>query len=157
MDDGLRIRVRAPFEKVIAWVTEALREQGFGVLTAIDVQDTLRTKGVMIERFVILGACNPSLAWQVLSIDRRLDVVPPSNVVVRVEDTHVVVDALESQALIDTTAVAALRPLAAEARRRLSTALRAVDDVALTRAGTGWTIQSEQDRVVCPQARADVP
>lgn len=131
MDDALSVSVRAPFDKVLAWVTEALREQGFGVLTTIDVQDTMRTKlEKPMERFVILGACNPTLAWRALDIDRRVGLALPCNVVVRVADRNVVVEALEPQALVDVTGVEELRPLATEARQRLSTALHAVADVA---------------------------
>ena len=61
MEYSMAIRVRAPFEKVLAWVEDALREQGFGVSTTIDVQDTLRSKlDVRVEPYVVLGACNPA-------------------------------------------------------------------------------------------------
>jgi uncharacterized protein (DUF302 family) len=131
MDEALSVRVRAPFDKAVAWVTEALREQGFGVLTTIDVQDTMRAKlGVSMERFVILGACNPTLAWRALNLERRVGLMLPCNVVVRAEDGYLVVEALEPQALVDVTGVAELQPLATEARQRLSAALHAVADVA---------------------------
>jgi uncharacterized protein (DUF302 family) len=86
--------------------------------------------GIPMERFVILGACNPTLAWRALDVDRRVGLVLPCNVVVRIADGHVVVEALEPQALVDVTGVAQLQPLATEARERLSTALHAVADVA---------------------------
>jgi uncharacterized protein (DUF302 family) len=60
MDYGISIRIRAPFAETAARVRDALRAQGFGVLTEIDVQATLRGKlGEEIEQYLILGACNP--------------------------------------------------------------------------------------------------
>jgi uncharacterized protein (DUF302 family) len=130
MENGLSVRVRAPFEKAVAFVTEALREQGFGVLTTIDVQETMLAKlRLPMERFVILGACNPSLAWRALDIDRRVGLMLPCNVVVRAADGDVVVEALAPQALVDVTGRAELEPLATDARQRLSAALHAVADV----------------------------
>jgi uncharacterized protein (DUF302 family) len=101
------------------------------VLTTIDVQETMLAKlRVSMERFVIFGACNPSLAWRALDIDRRVGLVLPCNVVVRAADGDVVVEALAPQALVDVSGMAELQPLATEARERLGAALHAVADVA---------------------------
>ena len=91
----------------------------------------LRAKlDVRIEPFVIFGACNPTLVWQALDIDRRVGVLLPCNVVVRVEAGRVVVEAMEPRTLVDVTGAAQLQQLSAEAHRRLSTALHAVANVA---------------------------
>lgn len=131
MEYGTAIRVKAPFEKVVAWVTEALREQGFGVLTTIDVQDTLRAKlGVRMEPYVILGACNPTLARQALNVDRQAGLLLPCNVVVRADDGLVAVDAVRPETLVEVTGRPELQPVAADAGRRLAAALAAVYAVA---------------------------
>jgi uncharacterized protein (DUF302 family) len=135
MDGELTIRVRAPFDTVVAWVVESLREHGFGVLTSIDVRETLRVKlDQRIEPFVILGACNPALASRALAIDRRVGLLLPCNVVVRAEDGRVVVEAMQPQQLVDVTGLVQLEPVASEASRRLAAALQTVADVARTAA-----------------------
>jgi uncharacterized protein (DUF302 family) len=131
MDDRLAVRVSAPFDRVVAWVTESLREQGFGVLTSIDVQETMRAKlDRHTEPFIILGACNANLAWQALTVDRRVGLLLPCNVVVRAEDDRVVVEAMQPELLAEATGLIQLEPIAKEARRRLAAALQAVADVA---------------------------
>ena len=81
MDYGIAVGTAAPFADAVARVREALQAQGFGVLTEIDVQATLRDKlGVDMEPYLILGACNPSLAHQPLNADRRIGLLLPCNV-----------------------------------------------------------------------------
>jgi uncharacterized protein (DUF302 family) len=80
---GLRKVVSAPFEQVLERVTSALANEGFGVLTRIDVRETLRQKlGVEFERYQILGACNPPLAHRALTTDREVGLLLPCNVIV---------------------------------------------------------------------------
>jgi uncharacterized protein (DUF302 family) len=125
------IRVRASFPDVVAWVTEALREQGFGVLTQIDLQETLRTRlGVQMERYLILGACNPVLARRALAVDPSVGVVLPCNVVLREDDESIIVETVAPARLLAATGSPGLEPLAADAARRLSAALDAVASVA---------------------------
>lgn len=96
--------VHAAFDDVVLRVTAALKEEGFGILTDIDVQATLKTKlGADMPRYRILGACNPSFAHQALQIEDKLGVLLPCNVIVR--------DAGEGQ-----TEVAAIDPVASMGR-----------------------------------------
>ena len=79
--------VGSTFEQAIEKMTSALKEQGFGVLMEIDVQDTLKKKlGVDFRRYVILGACNPHLAYEALGLEINLGTLLPCNVVVYTRD-----------------------------------------------------------------------
>lgn len=112
------------FDDAVAQVREALSEEGFGVLSEIDVQATLREKlGVETGRHLILGACNPPLAHQALEAEPDLGVLLPCNVVVSERDgtTHVsAVDAERMLALVENEQVA---PIAADVRARLERVL----------------------------------
>ena len=86
MDYGISIRIEAPFAEGAAQVRDALKAQGFGVLTEIDVRATLRDKlGEDMEDYLVLGACNPPLAHRALGIDSSIGLLLPCNVVVRIE------------------------------------------------------------------------
>ena len=96
MGYGNAIRLKATFAEANERVRAALQEQGFGVLTEIDVQATLRNKlGEQIEDYVILGACNPQLAYQALGVDRQIGLLLPCNVVVRSDGAQTVVEMLD--------------------------------------------------------------
>jgi uncharacterized protein (DUF302 family) len=124
MDYGMTVHTRAPFAETVARVRDALKSQGFGVLTEIDVQATLREKlGEDMEDYLILGACNPPLAHRALSTDRHIGMLLPCNVVVRTQDGQTVVEALDPQTMVAVTGEPALQPVADEAARRLRAAL----------------------------------
>lgn len=123
----LAVRVSAPFARTVALVREALSEQGFGVLTEIDVRATLHAKlGVEMEDYLILGACNPNLAHQALDIDRQVGQLLPCNVVVRTEDDVSIVEAADPELLLRSADKPGLDPIAHDARTRLATALATV-------------------------------
>lgn len=122
--------LRASFEDALARTRAALADQGFGVLTEIDMQATLKAKlGEDMERYVILGACNPPLAHRAVDIDRQIGLLLPCNVVVRSDrddaDT-VIVEAMDPQVLVDVTGDAQLRPVADEVAAKLRTALESL-------------------------------
>jgi len=127
MDYGITIRTPIPFAEAVARVREALKAQGFGVLTEIDVQATLRDKlGQDMEDYLILGACNPPLAHRAVGIERRIGLLLPCNVVVRRDPARsdtVLVEAMNPKVLVDVTANSALRPVADEVTNKLQSAI----------------------------------
>jgi len=117
-------RVREPFAETVERVRAALKDQGFGVLTEIDVRATLRDKlGEEMEDYLILGACNPPLAHRALGIDREIGLLLPCNVVVRSDGGDTVVEALDPQVMVAVSGQPAFKPVAEEAAGRLAAAL----------------------------------
>jgi len=120
----LQASVARPYDRTVADVRAALAEQGFGVLTEIDLKATLKAKlDVDIAPHVILGACRPELANQALQIDPAIATVLPCNVAVRaIDDDTTVVEAFDPDAMT-RLAGDALCDVAADARIRLTAAL----------------------------------
>ena len=120
--------VSAPFDAVVADVTARLKEQGFGVLTDIDVQATLKAKlGADTPKYRILGACNPRFAHEALKIEDKLGVLLPCNVIVReTADHRVEVASVDPVASMERTGNPALRATAENVRRLLAKAVAEV-------------------------------
>jgi LmbE family N-acetylglucosaminyl deacetylase len=125
MSYGITVRLAAPFAPTVERVRAALKEQGFGVLTEIDVQATLREKlDVQMEDYLILGACNPPLAHRALDADRDIGLLLPCNVVVRADGPDAtLVQALDPQIMVQVTGKPELKDVADEATTRLRAAL----------------------------------
>jgi len=117
-----------PFEGVRARVIEALKAEGFGVLSEIDVQKAMHEKlGAAMPPYRILGACNPPLAHQALEADRDIGLLLPCNVVVRADGPHAtLVQALDPQVMVQVTGRPELTAVAEEATARLRAALNAL-------------------------------
>lgn len=121
---AIAIHLDGPFPTAVELTREALQEQGFGVVTEVDMQAALREKlGEHIEEYVILGACHPRLAAVALAADRQAGLLLPCNVVVRADEIGVIVEAVDPKVLVRAMAEPALEPVAEEARRLLATAL----------------------------------
>lgn len=118
------ITLDIPYAEAVPKVKEALGEQGFGVLSEIDVQATLKEKrGIDMEDYVILGACNPDLAHQALEIDRSIGVLLPCNVVVSSRGEGSTVQILDPQTMSSITERDELKPVADDASQRLQKVL----------------------------------
>ena len=114
-------------ERVVA----ALKEHGFGVLTEIDVQATLREKlGEEIAPYRILGVCNPALAHQALMASPHAGLMLPCTVTLREEHGRTIVEVLRPEAALSVVGIDDLRPIAAEAERRLLLVAEALDQPA---------------------------
>src|SRR6478735_6171440 len=127
MGIALTTALHTSFDDAVRRTREALAEQGFGVLTEIDVKETLKAKlNEDMEDYLILGACNPPLAHRAVNIDRQIGLLLPCNVVVRSdpkdEDT-VFVEAMDPQVLVDVTGEGELRPIADEVATKLRAAI----------------------------------
>jgi uncharacterized protein (DUF302 family) len=126
-DYGLKVTTTADVEQADAAVREALAVEGFGVLTEIDVAETLRAKlGVEMAPYRILGACRPHLAAQALTAEPDIGLLLPCNVVVYAEGDHTVVAALDPLMMTGVTGNESLTEIAQDARARLERALLAV-------------------------------
>jgi uncharacterized protein (DUF302 family) len=123
MTPGIQKVVPLPFESVLALLPDALKSEGFGVLTEIDVRDTLRQKlGIEFRRYKIFGACNPALAHRALQAELGVGVMLPCNVVVYADGDQSVVIAVDPMETLAAKSDA-LRPIAEEVRTKLSRVL----------------------------------
>ena len=125
---GMSVRLDVGLDEALQRTRTALADQGFGILTEIDVAATLQAKlGVEVAPQVILGACNAPLAREGLRIEPDLGLLLPCNVVVRVaDDGTTLVSALDPELLVSVPGRPELEPIAAEAKARLQTALAAI-------------------------------
>jgi len=125
---GMSVRLDVGLDEALQRTRTALADQGFGILTEIDVAATLQAKlGVEVAPQVILGACNAPLAREGLRIEPDLGLLLPCNVVVRVDqDGTTLVSALDPELLVSIPGRPELAPIAAEAKTRLQTALATI-------------------------------
>jgi uncharacterized protein (DUF302 family) len=128
---ALTTTVHHPFAETLVATRVSLTDQGFGVLTEIDIRATLKAKlDVDVPAQVILGACRPPLAHAALQAEPSVGVLLPCNVVVRsLDDDTTVVEALDPKIMVSLTQNDALSSVADEAGRRLSTALETLTDL----------------------------
>ena len=122
---GIRAKLNLPYEQAVQKATEALKVEGFGVLTEIDVRATLKQKlNADFRRYVILGACNPALAHRALSANLDVGLLLPCNVTVYEEGEGAVVTAVDPLVMLGVLKDdQAVRAVAEEARVKLQRAI----------------------------------
>lgn len=127
MEYGFSRVVNHTYERAVERVTEELQKEGFGVLTTIDVKETLRKKlGVDFPRYVILGACNPPLAHRALQTEEQIGLLLPCNVIVYEKGGKTIVAAFDPMLMATVLEKEEMRPIAEEVRRKLDRAIAAV-------------------------------
>ena len=118
------------FDTAVDSVKAALSDQGFGVLTEIDMQATLKAKlGEEMEQYLILGACNPTLAHRAVGVMRQIGLLLPCNVVVRADTSapgSFIVEAMNPDIMVQATGEPALSDVASDAATRLQAAIDAL-------------------------------
>jgi uncharacterized protein (DUF302 family) len=118
---GFGTKVELRFEEAVARVRELLQSEGFGILTEIDVKKTMKEKlDADFCRYVILGACNPRLAHRAFQAELEIGLLLPCNVIIYEEGDHAVVSVMDPQVALQMAGNETLRPVAEEARARLS-------------------------------------
>ncbi len=125
---GISIILDSDYESTLARTVDAMKTEGFGVLTEIDVKDTLKKKlGVDYRPYKILGACNPPLAYRALTAAPEVGLLLPCNVTVRqLEDGKTEVAIVDPLMMLGVVSNPALTPIAAEARARLERVVAAL-------------------------------
>lgn len=122
--------LRTSFEDAVERTRKALADQGFGVLTEIDVKATLKAKlDQDIEDYLILGACNPPLAHRAIDVDRQIGLLLPCNVVVRSDPSAegtVIIDAMDPQVMVQVADQPGLQQVADDAAAKLRAAIEAL-------------------------------
>lgn len=132
---GISVEVPLPFEDAVAMAREALKEEGFGILTEIDVKKTLKEKvGAEFQPYIILGACNPALAFTALQDDIDVGLLLPCNVTVREEDGKSIVSVMDPRVMSRLSDAPGLAEVARIARQKLERALGQVEERAGARA-----------------------
>lgn len=121
---GFGTTLRMPVEEAIENVTAALKEEGFGILTTIDVKQTMKAKlDVDFEPYYILGACNPRLAYRALNTVHDVGLLLPCNVIVHAHGEQTMVEIADPIAMLGIVQNEELESVAQEARTRLKAAL----------------------------------
>lgn len=124
MEYGFTRTVNLPYEAAVQRVTEELRNQGFGVLTTIDVKETLKQKlNVEFTKYVILGACNPPLAHRALEVEMNIGLLLPCNVIVYEKEGKTVIGAFDPLMMVPLVGKEELEIIASDVKQRLEAVL----------------------------------
>ena len=128
---GIRVRFKGSYDEALAALVEALKSEGFGVLTEIDIRDTLKKKlGVDFRRYKILGACNPPLAHRALQANLDVGLMLPCNVTVyEADDGSVRVSAIDPMQTVAAQGTPEIVAVAREVREKLERVMSRLGEV----------------------------
>ena len=127
MDYGFSKKLNLPYEKAIDKVTEELKKEGFGILTSIDVKDTLKKKiNVDFKKYMILGACNPPLAHRALESEEELGLLLPCNVIVYEKDNATIVSFFDPMIMTKLIDNKKLQTVAEEVKKKMLNVYEAI-------------------------------
>jgi uncharacterized protein (DUF302 family) len=127
MQYGFSKTIDIPFEQAIEKVTAELKKEGFGVLTTIDVKETLKQKiNVDFKKYTILGACNPPIAHKALQEEEELGLLLPCNVIVYEKDNKTRVSVFDPMVMTWIIENDQMKPIASEVQERLQRVLKAI-------------------------------
>ena len=127
MQYGFSKEVDLPYEQAIEKVTDELKKEGFGVLTSIDVKETLKQKiNVDFKKYTILGACNPPIAHKALQEEEELGLLLPCNVIVYEKDNKTRVSFFDPIVMTWIMENDNMKPIATEVQERLQRVLKAI-------------------------------
>ncbi|MEK7251603.1 MAG: DUF302 domain-containing protein [Bacteroidota bacterium] len=127
MQYGFSKTVNLSYEQAIEKVTEELKKEGFGVLTTIDVKETLKKKlDVDFKRYVILGACNPPFAHKALQAEEEIGLLLPCTVIVYEKENKTVVSIFDPMVMMRVLDNESIKPIAEEVKQRLQRVLATV-------------------------------
>lgn len=127
-DFGIRKRLTIPFDEALERTKAVLQQEGFGVLSEIDMKSKLKEKlDVETSRYMILGACNPPLAYKALQVEKEIGLLLPCNVIVYEDGDATVVSAIDPHAMLAAAGGSReIHEVATDARTRLERAIAAL-------------------------------
>jgi uncharacterized protein (DUF302 family) len=132
MSLAISTTLHTAFEDAVDRTRKALADQGFGVLTEIDMKATLKAKlGQDMEDYLILGACHPPLAHRAVNVDRQIGLLLPCNVTVRVDpndDNAVIVDAINPQVMVELVDKPGMQAVADDVATKLQSAIESLTE-----------------------------
>jgi uncharacterized protein (DUF302 family) len=127
MNYGFSKTTHLSYEQAIEKVTDELKKEGFGVLTTIDVKETLKKKlDVDFKKYVILGACNPPFAYKALTAEEEIGLLLPCNVIVYEKEDATAVSIFDPMVMMSVLGNDKMKPIAAEVKQRLERVIAAV-------------------------------
>lgn len=127
MKYGFSKAVDLSYDQAVTKVTEELKKEGFGVLTTIDVKETLKKRlDVDFKKYIILGACNPPFAYKALQTEEEIGLLLPCNVIVYEKEGKTAVAAFDPMAMMTLMGDERMKPVADEVRRRLERVVASV-------------------------------
>jgi len=127
MNCGISKTINLQFDKAVEKITAELQKEGFGILTTIDVKETLKKKlDVDFKRYVILGACNPPFAHKALQAEENIGLLLPCNVIVYDKSGQTVVAAFDPLTMMKLLDNPAIEPIAKEVKERLTRVIGAM-------------------------------